>query len=381
MLDCARQDVGIGLVGNLQIYPGQRAGAAGGYRLRCGQMLYSIYNDELPADHPAVNTPRELQCVAGSCMLIGREFFFALGGFDEAYLNSCEDVDLCMQVRAAGKKVYYCPQSRILHFESKTVSGHPKNSANYQRFLERWGNMLVQDDLEIKRADGMLAEATRSSRKKQVVLVAPPRYLKEAHLSSYCGFSKNLGLASLAAVLREAGAEVTIIDAFALGGDTFEPVDLPNGRVYRCGLSYEAIAARVPHDADVVGISVPFSNVARIAFELAAYVKRRFPQMKIVLGGVHPSAFPAESLREGVDYVIRGEGEEALAALVRGDDPATIPGLVWRDAAGVIRQHSEAGADQISGCAAAARRGTCCRWTCISACRSGEIVRSGRCRW
>ncbi len=341
MMECVRQDAGIGLVGNLQVYPDNGRVQHAGIVCGADKVLYSIYNNELPAEHPAVNKARELQFVAGSCMLFESDFFFRLGGFDEGYLNSCEDVDLCMQVRAAGKKVYYCPQSRILHFESRTVSGHPKDSGNYQRFLARWGDKLVRDDIDIKRADGMLTEAVSPAARKKVVLIAPPRYLKEAHLSSYCGFSKNVGLASLAASLRAAGAEVAIIDAFALGGDNFTPVDLPNGQAYRCGLSYEAIAARVPHDADVVGISVPFSNVARIAFELAAYLKQQFPQPKIVLGGVHPSAFPVESLREGVDYVLRGEAEESLAALVRGDDLASIAGLVWRDASGIIRQHAE----------------------------------------
>ena len=177
--------------------------------------------------------------------------------------------------------------------------------------------------------------------RRKVVLIAPPRYFKNSRLSDYTGFSRNLGLGYVAAVLREGGADVSILDAFAEGVDTFIPADLPNGRVFRCGLSYEEIAARIPSDTAVIGLNVPFSNVAPIVFELAAFLKERFPRALIVLGGVHPSAFPEESMRDGVDCVIRGEGELAMLALVRGDKAESIPGLVWRDNDGSIRRTGE----------------------------------------
>ncbi len=152
---CLLDDSSVGLVGNLQIFPDtgkvQQAGIV------CGEnkMVYSIYNNELPHDHPAVNKPREFQLIAGSCMMLEKDFFFSVGGFDQSYVNSCEDVDLCMKVRQAGKKVFYCPESRILHFESKTVSGHDKSGKNYQLFLERWGNKMFKDDHLYLKADGV----------------------------------------------------------------------------------------------------------------------------------------------------------------------------------------------------------------------------------
>jgi radical SAM superfamily enzyme YgiQ (UPF0313 family)/GT2 family glycosyltransferase/glycosyltransferase involved in cell wall biosynthesis/SAM-dependent methyltransferase len=336
MLDCAASDAAIGLVGNLQIYPDNGKVQQAGIVCGADRMLRSIYNNELSAEHPAVNKPREFQFVAGSCMLIEKTHFESVGGFDEAYLNSCEDVDLCMKVRATGRKVYYCPQSRILHYESRTVSGHDKNSRNYALFLERWGDKLRRDDQEYLRADGFLKD-TPAPKRPKVVLIAPPRYFKDSHLSDYTGFSKNLGLGYIASTLRADNVDVSVIDAFAEGVDTFIPADLPNGRVFRCGLSYEDIASRIPADVNLIGINLPFSNIARIAFELSAHLKRQFPKANIVLGGVHPSAFPEESMREGVDYVIRGEGELSILALVRGDQPETIPGLVWRANGGTIQ--------------------------------------------
>jgi len=160
MIACIERDASIGAVGNLQIFPGTGKVQQAGIVCSADRMVRSLYNNELPADHPAVNKPREFQFVAGSCLLIEKDFFAQLGGFDESYLNSCEDVDLCMRVRQAGKKVFYCPQSRIYHFESKTVSGHAKDSDNYRRFVARWGDAMKRDDLDYLRADGFIEEET-----------------------------------------------------------------------------------------------------------------------------------------------------------------------------------------------------------------------------
>ena len=332
-------DPAIGLVGNLQIFPDSQKVQQAGIVCGEGKMAYSIYNNDLPADHPAVNKPRELQLIAGSCMLLEQEFFRQVGCFDEAYRNSCEDVDLCMKVRQAGRKVFYEPKSRIYHFESKTVSGHSNTGSNYKLFLQRWGDSLVQDDQRILEEDGFRSVTMEHSGLQEVVLIAPPRNFKEPRISGYSGFSKNLGVGYLAAVLRDHGIKVSVLDAFAEGIDSFVPVDRPNGRVYRCGLPTEGILSRIPASTRWVGISVPFSNVAEITFDLARALKARRPEVQVVLGGVHPSTFPEVCLQQqGVDFVIEGEGEFSLLALVRGEDRASIPGLWWRGAGGAVRK-------------------------------------------
>jgi len=64
----------------------------------------------------------------------------------------------------------------------------------------------------------------------------------------------------------------------------------------------------------------------------ARRLKETHPGIKIVFGGAHPSADPEECLRSGVvDYVIVGEGEIPLAALLEalesGRKPNGIPGI------------------------------------------------------
>jgi GT2 family glycosyltransferase len=54
--------------------------------------------------------------VTGCCLLVRRECWEALGGFDEDFFLYYEDVDLCRRARAAGWSVWYDPAVRVTHF-------------------------------------------------------------------------------------------------------------------------------------------------------------------------------------------------------------------------------------------------------------------------
>lgn len=67
----------------------------------------------------------------------------------------------------------------------------------------------------------------------------------------------------------------------------------------------------------IVGISVLTLNSGR-AYKLAREIKKIDPETTVVLGGIHPSVVPEEVLgREGVDVVVRGEGEETFREIVQ----------------------------------------------------------------
>ena len=51
----------------------------------------------------------------------------------------------------------------------------------------------------------------------------------------------------------------------------------------------------------------------------------------LLAGGVHPTLCPQESLPDEADYAVQGAGEVPLRIILDGADPATIPGLVWRN--------------------------------------------------
>jgi len=57
----------------------------------------------------------DVDWVSGTCLLVRRSAFEALGGFDERYFMYVEDVDLCWRLREAGWRVGYEPGGRVVH--------------------------------------------------------------------------------------------------------------------------------------------------------------------------------------------------------------------------------------------------------------------------
>ena len=100
----------------------------------------------LPGDTPIVLEQRDYQVVTGAALAIRRSEFERLGGFDSAFHNSFEDVDLCLKVRRDGGRVVYVPTSVAYHFESMTEGRlGPTDMRNYDLFMERWGDRFEQD--------------------------------------------------------------------------------------------------------------------------------------------------------------------------------------------------------------------------------------------
>ncbi len=137
----------------------------------------------------------------------------------------------------------------------------------------------------------------------RVLLVAP-----RVQLPIDTRSSPPLGLAYLAAISERRGDEVRVYD----------------GNVERESLEAVVEAFR-PH---VVGISANTIQV-QSAWRDAALVRAR-SDAAVVLGGPHPSILPGESLQQhGVDFVVRGEGEETWAELCAAIEGA--PRESWPD--------------------------------------------------
>ena len=58
---------------------------------------------------------RDVDWVAGTCTLLRRSAFEAVGGFDERYFMYVEDVDLCWRLWRSGRRVAYEPAGRVVH--------------------------------------------------------------------------------------------------------------------------------------------------------------------------------------------------------------------------------------------------------------------------
>ena len=88
----------------------------------------------------------ECLAVTGACVLIQKEEFVKVGGFDEFYINGCEDVDLCYKLRAQGRQIYVATQSRIEHHISLSRKHDAlQNQRNSQRLYSKWHNEIVSE--------------------------------------------------------------------------------------------------------------------------------------------------------------------------------------------------------------------------------------------
>ncbi|MHC5210610.1 MAG: B12-binding domain-containing radical SAM protein [Planctomycetota bacterium] len=147
----------------------------------------------------------------------------------------------------------------------------------------------------------------------RVQLVHPPAFLNPTALTALRP-SLPLGLAYIAASIREAGHEVTIIDAVGEAPDRV----VRQGRVSRLGLSIDEVVERIAPETEVVGISAMFTYQWRVVSELIHAIKRNRPDVLVVGGGEHFTGLPDESLSSSpVDIVVLGEGEETMVELLR----------------------------------------------------------------
>jgi len=97
---------------------------------------------------------------------------------------------------------------------------------------------------------------------------------------------------------------------------------------------------------DVVGISLLSVEVGS-GYKISRIVKDFNPEIKIIWGGIHPTFLPEDCLNfNEVDYVIRGEGEDAIIELLKSISGVTnkelssIKGLVYKDREGLFINES-----------------------------------------
>lgn len=85
---------------------------------RAAPMLrdFNRHTDPLPSQPVAVGA------VSGALLVIGREDFARLGGFDEGYFVHVEDLDLCRRAELAGWRVMFAPGPHGVHLRSTSAA-------------------------------------------------------------------------------------------------------------------------------------------------------------------------------------------------------------------------------------------------------------------
>lgn len=135
---------GVGAVVPRLLHPDGSLQDAGTLLARDGTIR--VYGDGDDPDRSCYCFCRVLDLGSAACMLVARETFEALAGFDEAFAPAYyEDADFCMRLAQRGLKVVYEPRSTVTHV--RYGSGGSANAIalserNRRLFVDRWASEL-----------------------------------------------------------------------------------------------------------------------------------------------------------------------------------------------------------------------------------------------
>jgi len=165
-----------------------------------------------------------------------------------------------------------------------------------------------------------------------MILINPyyDRAKKLGIFARYVPLSVPMGIGALAGYLLQQGKQVKILDEH-LALITAEVLD---------------DCIRDISEPYIFGISCVSAGIGR-GYALAKIIKTKYPDSKVIMGGIHPTVLPQEALDTGfVDIVVRGEGEQIMdilyGMLKAGQDYSRLEGISFRDDAGHIVHNAPA---------------------------------------
>lgn len=99
-----------------------------GYRLAMNQFLRNIparlvYGSNYEYNH--TSHPIRVPHISGASMMMKKDVFSSLGGFDKKYFLYYEETDLCRRLKEINLSCYSVPQAFIVHYEGETLSDKP----------------------------------------------------------------------------------------------------------------------------------------------------------------------------------------------------------------------------------------------------------------
>ncbi|KLD62592.1 hypothetical protein Y882_15275 [Dyella japonica DSM 16301] len=147
LLGCFADRADCGIAGSRLVYPDGRLQEAGGLVFDDGSCWTAGRFER--RDAPAWRYRREVDYVSGAALMIRREVFSHIGGFDQRYAPAYyEDTDLAFAVRQQGLKVYYEPSSTVIHCEGISAgtdlhAGMKRHQVtNQATFVAKWKPLL-----------------------------------------------------------------------------------------------------------------------------------------------------------------------------------------------------------------------------------------------
>ena len=136
----------IGLVGPQLLYPDGRVQHAGMFLAdKVARHAFRYAPADAPGPFGLARTTREVSAITGACMMMRRDVFDRLDGFDEAHAIVNNDIDFCLRAQAQGLAVLYAPDVSLVHHELASRGALP-DIYNIAQFAAAWGGRFALGD-------------------------------------------------------------------------------------------------------------------------------------------------------------------------------------------------------------------------------------------
>ncbi len=136
-------DKTVGACGSKLIFPNGKLQSAGSKIYKNGYTFPRGYLENPLCEK--FNQLTEVDFCCGASLMIRKNLYLKLGGFDELFLPAYyEETDLCKRITEAGFKVVYQPKSELIHYTSQSFGsvGDKLIKTNKKKFYKKWKGRL-----------------------------------------------------------------------------------------------------------------------------------------------------------------------------------------------------------------------------------------------
>lgn len=134
----------VGAVGAVLLYPDMTIQHAGLFLKNEGSgadhILRHCRINEVTAS-AFLKSDKEVSSVTGACLMVRKELFLDVGGFDESFPIVANDTDFCLRLIKRGFRNVLAVKSFLIHYEAISRAGIPENE-DVARFKLRWNEVL-----------------------------------------------------------------------------------------------------------------------------------------------------------------------------------------------------------------------------------------------